>query len=100
VSPSARITTAVTASPQLQCAARAYRYARLLPGYGFPVGLDVADKYAHVPQWMTDAYGKLIRMHLGISLQKGEVNDREMRNILVQALYMTNRDWLYRPDVK
>jgi hypothetical protein len=84
----------------LQCAARAYRYARLLPGYGFPVGLDVADKYAHVPRWMTEAYGKLIRMHLGISLQKGEVNDREMRNILVQALYMTNRDWLYRPDVK
>jgi len=84
----------------LQCAARAYRYARLLPGYGFPVGLDVADKYAHVPQWMTTAYGKLIRLHLGISLQKGEVNDREMRNILVQALYMTNRDWLYRPDVK
>lgn len=32
-----------------QCALRAYRYARLLPGYGFPVGLDIVDKYAHVP---------------------------------------------------
>jgi hypothetical protein len=81
-----------------ECAARAYRYARLLPGYGFPVGLDIVDKYAHIPDWMTGAYAKLIRLHLGISLQKGEINDREMRRILVQAIYMTNRDWLFRPE--
>ena len=78
-------------------ACRAYRYARLLPGYGFPVGLDVVDKYAHVPQWMTDAYGKLIRLHLGTSLQNGDVDDGQMRQILLQAIYMTHRDWLYRP---
>jgi hypothetical protein len=83
-----------------QCATRAYRYARLLPGYGFPVGLDIVDKYAHVPDWMTKAYAKLIRLHLGISLQKGEVDDKEMRRILIQAIYMTNRDWLYQPDVQ
>jgi hypothetical protein len=83
-----------------ECACRAYRYARLLPGYGFPVGLDIVDKYAHVPEWMTGAYAKLIRLHLGMSLQKGEINDREMRRILIQAIYMTNRDWLYRPDVE
>lgn len=83
-----------------ECACRAYRYARLLPGYGFPVGLDIVDKYAHVPDWMTSAYSKLIRLHLGMSLQRGEVDDKEMRKILVQAIYMTNRDWLYRPDVQ
>jgi hypothetical protein len=83
-----------------ECACRAYRYARLLPGYGFPVGLDIVDKYAHVPEWMTGAYAKLIRLHLGMSLQKGEINDKEMRRILVQAIYMTNRDWLYRPQVE
>jgi hypothetical protein len=82
------------------CACRAYRYARLLPGYGFPVGLDIVDKYAHVPEWMTGAYAKLIRLHLGMSLQKGEIDDKEMRRILVQAIYMTNRDWLYRPEVQ
>ena len=49
-------------------AQRTYMYARLLPGYGFPVGLDIADKHAHVPSWLTDAYGKLIRHHLGVSL--------------------------------
>lgn len=77
---------------------RVYLYSRLLPGYGFPVGLDIVDKYAHVPAWMTDAYSKLIRYHLGVSLQRGEISDAEMRRILVQAIYMTHRDWLFRPE--
>jgi hypothetical protein len=79
-------------------AERAYLYSRLLPGYGFPVGLDIADKFAHVPNWMTNAYSKLIRFQLGVSLQRGEISDAEMRRILVQAIYMTNRDWLFRPS--
>jgi hypothetical protein len=76
---------------------RVVLYSRLLPGYGFPVGLDVADKFAKVPAWMTNAYGKLIRHHLGVSLQKGEITDAEMRRLLTQAIYMTHRDWLFRP---
>jgi hypothetical protein len=70
----------------------------MLPGYGFPVGLDIADKYAHVPSWLTDAYGKLIKHQLGVSLQSGEVSDAQMRRILIQAIYMTHRDWLFRPN--
>jgi len=81
----------------VEAARRAYLYARLLPGYGFPVSLDIADKYAHVPAWLTDAYSKLIRYHLGVSLQQGEISDAEMRRVLVQAIYMTHRDWLFRP---
>jgi hypothetical protein len=81
-----------------EAARRAYLYSRLLPGYGFPVGLDVVDKYAKVPGWLTSAYGKLIRLQLGVSLQKGEISDREMRRILVQAIYMTHRDWMFRPQ--
>ena len=77
---------------------RSYLYARLLPGYGFPVGLDIADKHAHVPAWLTDAYSKLIRYQLSLSLQRGEISDAEMRRILVQAIYMTHRDWLFRPQ--
>jgi hypothetical protein len=85
--------------PQIEEAARrAYLYSRLLPGYGFPAGLDIADKYAHVPAWLTQAYGKLIRFHLGVSLQRGEINDAEMQRLLVQAIYMTHRDWLFRPQ--
>lgn len=82
----------------LEAAQRAYLYARLLPGYGFPVGLDIADNYAHIPNWLTDAYSKLIKYHLGVSLQSGEISDAEMRRILVQSIYMTKRDWLFRPN--
>jgi hypothetical protein len=77
---------------------RVYLYSRLLPGYGFPVGLDIADKYAHVPAWLTNAYSKLIKHHLGVSLQRGEISDAEMRRLLVQAIYITHRDWLFRPE--
>jgi hypothetical protein len=77
---------------------RVYLYSRLLPGYGFPVGLDIADKFAKIPAWMTNAYAKLIKLHLGISLQKGEISDKQMRDILIQSIYMTQRDWLFRPN--
>lgn len=77
---------------------RVYLYSRLLPGYGFPVGLNIVDKYAQVPTWMTEAYGKLIRHHLGVSLQRGEVTDADLREIIVQSIYMTRRDWLFRPQ--
>ncbi|MBA3414756.1 MAG: hypothetical protein H0U10_05990 [Chloroflexia bacterium] len=81
-----------------EAASRVYRYAQLLPGYGFPVGLDIADKFAHVPSWLTDAYGKMIKLHLATSLQTGEISDEALRKIIVQAIYLTNRDWLFRPD--
>ena len=82
----------------VETARRVYLYSRLLPGYGFPVGLDIADKYAHVPNWLMDAYSKSIRYHLGVSLQRGEISDADMRRIIVQALYIRNRDWLFRPQ--
>jgi hypothetical protein len=81
-----------------EAARRVYLYSRLLPHYGFPVGLDIVDKYAHVPAWLTSAYSKLLRHHLGVSLQRGEISDQEMRRILVQAIYMSHRDWIFRPQ--
>jgi hypothetical protein len=30
-----------------------YHTARLLPRYAFPVGLDIVDKYAKVPDWLS-----------------------------------------------
>ena len=83
-----------------QAVRRVYLYSRLLPNYGFPVGLDIADKFAHVPNWMTRAYDKMIRHTLGMSLQKGEISDADMRRMLVQAIYMTRRDWFLRPTVE
>ncbi len=81
-----------------EAAKRTYLCSRLLPGYGFPIGLDIVDKYAKVPVWMTSAYAKLIKLHLGISLQKGEISDKQMREVLIQSIYMTQRDWLFRPN--
>jgi hypothetical protein len=80
-----------------EAARRVYLYSRLLPQYGFPAGLDIVDKYAKVPAWLTSAYSKLLRFHLGVSLQRGEINDEEMRRLLVQAIYMSQRDWIFRP---
>jgi hypothetical protein len=84
----------------IEASRRSYLYSRLLPGYGFPVGLDIVDKIAKVPAWMTDAYGKLIRWQLGVSLQRGEISDAQMRELLVQAIYITHRDWLFRPEAR
>lgn len=80
-----------------ETARRAYLYSRLLPGYGFPVGLHIVDQYAQVPQWLSQAYAKMIQHHLGVSLQRGEVSDPEIRRLLVQGIYMQRRDWLFRP---
>ncbi len=83
-----------------EAARRVYLYSRLLPNYGFPVGLDIADKFAHVPNWMTKAYDKTVRHILGVSLQKGEISDEEIRKVIVRAIYMKRRDWIFRPTVK
>ncbi len=83
----------------IEAARRAYLYARVLPGYAFPVGLDIADKYAKIPNWLTESYSKLIKYHLGVSLQNGQITDAQMRRIIVQSIYMTKRDWLFRPNV-
>lgn len=95
-----RVETFTALGPdQTEAAAqRAFLYSRLLPGYGFPVGLDIVDKFAHVPAWLTRAYGKLIRNHLSASLHRGDIGDAELRRIIIQAIYLTNRDWLYRPE--
>jgi hypothetical protein len=54
---------------------RVYRYSKLLPQYGFPVGLDIADKFAHVPDWLKQ---RAIAIHYqttsGRDLQSGEIN--------------------------
>ena len=38
--------------------------ARLLPNYGFPVGLNVVDKFAKIPNWMSKASRKYYATHL------------------------------------
>ena len=83
-----------------ETAQRISLYSSLLPGYSFPIGLDIVDKFTRVPQWLTDAYGKLIKYHLRSQLFQGKITDEQLRKILVQAIYATQRDWLLRPSAR
>ncbi len=83
-----------------QVAQRIYLYSTLLPGYAFPIGLDIIDKFAKVPNWLTNAYEKLIKYHIMSQLYQGQITDEELRKIIIQALYTTQRDWLFRPSVR
>lgn len=83
-----------------EVAQRVYLYSSLLPGYAFPIGLDIADKYVKVPNWLSDAYEKLIKYHIMDQLYQGQITDKELRKIIIKALCTTQRDWLFRPPAK
>ncbi|MCZ8096619.1 MAG: DNA double-strand break repair nuclease NurA [Burkholderiales bacterium] len=71
--------------------------SRLLPGYGFPVGLDVADRFAKVPDWMGRQIATGHKVNL---LRKAFVTDNEkVRDFSIRMLSATGRDWLYRPKI-
>ncbi|MCY7754988.1 DNA double-strand break repair nuclease NurA [Bacillus haynesii] len=75
-----------------------YHMARLLPEYGFPVGLDIVDKYAKVPLWMSKQASKEQSMNLlrrAISSGRTDVID-----LVKLCLTGSNRDWLFRPKSK
>ncbi|MBU2602475.1 MAG: DNA double-strand break repair nuclease NurA [Actinobacteria bacterium] len=52
-------------SEQVEVLSRVYAYADLLPGYAFPIGLDIVDKYTAIPGWMTKAFETNIRWEYG-----------------------------------
>jgi len=67
----------------------------LLPNYAFPVGLDIADKYAKVPDWLSRGLStRLTANILSKTLQMG--NDRLLRQVR-QLLARSPRDFFYRP---
>lgn len=70
--------------------------SRLLPSYGFPVGLDIVDKFAKVPAWMS----KGVRgQHQVVLLQKAlATNDPAAVSFAKRVLAAKGRDWLFRPQ--
>lgn len=72
-----------------------YQTARLLPNYGFPVGLDIVDKFAKVPNWMS----KNIRKEHATALLRNALRSGEPKVIdfAKKALTARGRDWLFRP---
>jgi hypothetical protein len=72
--------------------------SRLLPCYTFPVGLDIVDKHARIPNWMT----RQLSAELSASLL---VRAMETRNpSLIRSVYrflgVSPRDWMFRPSYK
>ena len=69
--------------------------ARLLPNYGFPVGLDIVDKFAKVPAWMSRG----IQNQHAVILMKHALKSGNQATIDYAKKIITarGRDWLFRP---
>jgi hypothetical protein len=73
-----------------------YHTARLLPRYAFPVGLDIVDKYAKVPNWLSRGVsGRIAAEVLRRALNTG---DPKMVAQIRQFLARGPRDFFYRPQ--
>jgi len=71
--------------------------SRLLPSYGFPVGLDIVDRFAKIPAWMSRS---VKGQHQVVLLQKALANgDPRVLAFAKRVLAARGRDWLFRPSV-
>ena len=69
---------------------------RLMPNYAFPAGLDIVDKFAKVPNWMS----RPIHSTMAVQLMKRAIDtgNPKMIEAAKRMLCGTKRDWLFRPD--
>lgn len=72
--------------------------ALLLPRYAFPVGLDIVDKYARIPNWMS----RPINMHTTVRVLRRALDEDDTRlfDSLRRMLCGSGREWLLRPGVQ
>lgn len=72
-----------------------YHTARLLPNYAFPVGLDIADKFAKIPDWIS----KGISAEVSAIILRRAVKTGDARVVaqVRQLLARTPRDFFFRP---
>lgn len=81
---------AETASLVMHC-------ALLLPNYAFPVGLDIVDKFARIPDWMS----RPVNTRTAVLALKGalEEGDTRLFDSLRRILCGSGREWLLRPGI-
>jgi hypothetical protein len=72
-----------------------YHTARLLPRYAFPVGLDIADKYAKIPDWLSR--GVSAELSAAVLRQAMKTGDPHLVTQLRLFLARGPRDFFYRP---
>jgi len=72
-----------------------YHTSLLLPHYSFPVGIDIADKYAKIPDWLSKGIStNLTALVLQKVMNTG--NEKMLRQVR-QVLALSPRDFFYRP---
>jgi len=72
-----------------------FHMSMLLPQYSFPVGLDIVDKYAKIPDWLSKGISERLTANiLKKVLQQGDARLlMQVRNLLS----LSPRDFFYRP---
>ena len=69
--------------------------SKLLPSYGFPVGLDIVDKAAKIPSWLgRTAKGYYLKYYLKIALDS---NDKNTITSALKSISHGGRSWQNRP---
>jgi hypothetical protein len=74
-----------------------YHTSRLLPRYAFPVGLDIADKYAKVPDWI--AAGISAELSATVLKRALRTGDPQLVAQVRQLLARGPRDFFFRPTI-
>ena len=74
-----------------------YHCALLLPQYAFPAGLDIVDKYAKIPNWMS----RPVNTNTAVQALKQAMNkgDEKLFDALRWILCGSDRDWMFRPGI-
>lgn len=69
--------------------------SRLMPNYAFPAGLDIVDKFAKVPNWMSQPISSTMSVQL---LKRAiDTGNPKIIDAAKRMLCGTKRDWLFRP---
>jgi len=74
-----------------------YHCSLLLPRYAFPAGLDIVDKFAKIPDWMS----RPVNTNTAVQALKQAMyrGDEKLFNTLRWMLCGSDREWLFRPGV-
>jgi hypothetical protein len=74
-----------------------YHSALLLPRYAFPAGLDIVDKFAKIPNWMT----RPINTNTAVRAMKMALdnNDTKLFDNLRRMMCGSNREFFLRPNI-
>lgn len=72
-----------------------YHMSLLLPNYAFPVGIDIADKYVKIPDWLSKGVSE--RLTAGVLKKILETGDTKTLMQVRRLLALSPRDFFFRP---